>query len=217
MNKQLLVGAAALLACAAAANAAIAWSSPSGSQAAFIYNSGQSDAGLFGDGVSDADGFILAPANFVASANQANSPVNTTDTVSVVVQTGGPLIGVEVNTLGDYSIFGTGSVDATGTLKITDLDTSAVHTLPVSFGGVPTSTTTDAAGAFSGLSVVPIAPSAVNAKIELLVNLNATAGSNSTSLIQLKDVDIKLVILPEPTSLAAIGLACTLLGRRARR
>jgi hypothetical protein len=223
VKKQIWVGIAAVLALSAAANAAVAWSTPAGNLGSYSYDSGQSVNGKFGDGAASTSGFVLAPNQFVANANGTNTPVTTTDTASVVVHAGNSNVGfvmVTVSFAGDYTILGAGSVDATGSLKVTDLDTLATITTPLVVGGVPVSTVTNAGGSFTGSAtqLIPAIPSmGQNLKLEFTGTLTATAGSNGTSLIEIKDADIAVFMLPEPTSLAALSVAGTLLARRLRK
>lgn len=207
---------AAVLALSAAANAAIAWSTPAGNQADFTYDSGQTTNGRFGNGTANATGFVLAPTQFVAGANQLNTPVSTSDTASVVVHTAAPIATVSASFLGDYSILGEGSVTAVGTLTLTNLDTTLFSGNALTVTGVPISTTTDASGAFSGSVNVALPAGWTNVRIELGAALQATAGTNGTSLIEIKDADINLTLVPEPTSLAALSLVGAML-RRSRR
>jgi hypothetical protein len=219
---QYWLGVAAVLALSAAAQAAIAWSVPAGNVGSYTYDSGQTVNGKFGDGAASMSGFVLSPNQFVAAASGTNTPVTTTDTASVNIHAASPAVGfvmVTANFAGDFSILGEGSVDATGSLTVTDLDTLAMVTVPLAIGGVPVSTTSNAGGSFNGTAtamIPPIPSMGTNLKLDFAATLTATAGGNGISLIEIKDADIGVFMVPEPASLAALSLAGVWF-RRSRR
>lgn len=222
MKKQTWVGLAAILTLSAAASAAVPWTVPAGAFPTYTYDGGQTDNGKLGSATATEGHFVLSPNHFVAGATGATPNVSVTDTATVNVHVVNPLAkitGVEVTLLGDYSILGTGSVNAFGTLTITDLNTSSSVTSPLIATGVPVSTTTSADGGFSlfrfelPASILPTSP-VKNLKLDFTATLNATAGSNGVSLIEAKDAEIKIwTAVPEPTALFSVSLAGLMLKR----
>lgn len=221
VKKQLLGALTTVLFVSVAAQAAVPWSTPAGNLGSYTYDGGQSVNGKFGNATASTSGFVLSPTQFVASASGTNTPVTVTDTASVNVHgTNVGFVMVTMSFSGDYSILGTGSVDASGSLKITDLDTLASITTPLTMGGVPVSTVSNAGGSFTGSAtqlIPPIPSLGQNLKLEFTGTLTATAGSNGISLIEIKDAEIGVFMLPEPASLAGLGGLATLLVGRSRR
>ncbi len=220
MRKQLLLGAVAIVACAQFASAVVPWVPPSGTQGTFTYTTGQNSVGKFGSGIpnSDANGFDFFPSQFVASANGTSTPVTVSDVASVIIHGNGtPVLSITATFIGDYTIFGAGSVSASGLIKAFNLDTSAVAQLPLLVSGVPVSTTTSAQGGVFASATVNLPGGWENFRLEFTASLTATAGPNGTSLIQNKDSEliVRNKLIPEPT-LAAIGLLGTMV-RRSRR
>lgn len=218
MKKQAFLSGAFILLTAAATNAAVTWSVPSGSTPTFDYTDGQSHWGRFGDGVPSAYGFTFTPGQFVASANGTNSPVSTSDTTSVVIHSPGPMFSATASFFGDYSILGIGSADAIGALTATNLDTQEVVSTPLAVSGVPVAIA-NAAGGFYGSSTVDMMDGWTNFKLELNATVVVTAGLNGVAIIQGKsgEIVVRGKFLPEPASLSLLAGVSTLLVRRTRR
>lgn len=219
VRKQFLVGVAALLTMSAMVQAAIPWAVPAGDQGSFTYNDGQSLYGKFGDGTPTDSGFVLSPNLFQASANGSNSPVSTSDTTSVIVHADSIMRSVTATVFGDYTILGTGSIDAAGTLSVKNLDTLAVLSLPLTVSGAPSAVTNSSAdGGFFASSTVSFPAGWANFEVQFTTTLTSTAGANGVALIEAKysDIVIRNKLIPEPTSLAALGLL-SVLGLSSRR
>lgn len=195
---------ASVLALASSANAApTPWDVPAGSQTAFNYSGGQTNNGKLGSGVSTGSGFFFTPTNFAASGTPSGSD---SDTISVIL-TAKPnqmFTSISSSILGDYSIFGAGSVNANGALKVTNLDTSSVLTSPLAFTNLPASTTTSADGAWNGGTALALPAGWSNIKIEMDTTLLADGSSNGVAFIQAKDGDIGVTTAEVPLPAAAV-------------
>jgi hypothetical protein len=208
---------------AASASASVAWSSPSGTTPTYNYSNGESVLGLFGDPLVLANSFVFFPSDFKATASNGSSQT-TTDSLSfdITCKPNQKVTAVTVNELGDYSILGSGSVKAEGTLIITDLITSANTLSPlISTPASPITTTTSAAGSWTATATAVNLPNGWTTFHVILTNiLQASADAESSSVIQKKFTQAGLevsIIVPEPASIGVLLTAGSGLLLRRRR
>jgi hypothetical protein len=195
---------ATIFALSSATNAApMPWDVPAGSQPAFDYNTGQTNNGKLGSGVSTGSGFFFTPVNFAASGTPTGSD---SDTISVILNAkpNQMFTSISSSILGDYSILGAGSVNATGLLKVTNLDTAASLSSPLTFNNLPASTTTSADGAWDGASALALPAGWTNIKVEMDSSLLADGSSNGIAFIQAKDGEIGVATAEVPLPAAAL-------------
>lgn len=220
MNLVALMVAAVFSIAVARPASAVLWTNSSGtSPGLFSWSNGGSDQGLFGDPVVVGSQFIFSPSNFRAVSS--NGVAQTTADrlfVTIDIAPGNSLVAVSLSELGDYSILGTGTVQASGFMFVTDLNSGNVASAVMSTNPVfPLSTTTSAAGIWSGLISVPLPNGAT--RVTIIVNniLQAISGANSTAYIEKKNAGLVLdIIVPEPASLSMLALGGLLMGRRRR-
>jgi hypothetical protein len=185
---------------------------PAGSQTAFNYSSGQTANGKLGSAAATGSGFYFTPINFIASSTGSGgegAPVNpssSSDTLSVIL-TAKPnqmFTSISSSLLGDFSIFGVGQVNATGALKVTNLDTSSTLTSPLAFNNLPASTATSADGGWDGGTSLALPAGWTNIRVELDSTLTADGSSSGVAFIQAKDGDIGVVTAEVPLPAAAL-------------
>lgn len=213
--KLALVGS--VLALASVANAApTPWDVPAGSQPSFNYSTGQTLNGKLGSGVSTGSGFFFTPTNFVASGTPS---ALTSDTLSVILNAkpNQMFTSISSSILGDYSIFGVGSANATGSLTVTNLDTMATLTSPMSFNNLPAATDTSADGGWDGATALALPAGWTNIKVDMETSLLAD-GTNGVSLIQGKDGEIGVTTAEVPLPAAAlVAPVLAFMGWRAKK
>lgn len=206
-----------ILALASAVNAApTPWDVPAGSQPTFNYSSGQTENGKLGTGNSTGSGFFFQPVNFAASGTPSDSQ---SDTISVILNAkpNQMFTNISSSILGDYSIFGVGSANATGTLKVTNLDTSASLTSPLTFNNLPASTNTSADGGWDGATALALPAGWTNIKVEMDSTLLAE-GTQGVSFIQGKDGEIGVTTAEIPLPAAAlVAPVLAVIGWRAKK
>ena len=212
-----LIAVTAVLA-AASASFGAAWTPPAGSTSTFSYANGEDTNGRFGNALVDSSGFSFGPSTFLASrANGGVETVGDTASVEVTAAPGRTITSISATISGDFTILGTGSVDSGGILRVTNLDTMALLTVPLIFTGTPASTVTSTQGVFSGTVTIPLPSGTTRTSIQLGGSLTSTAFLNSSSLIQIKDAEILIATsVPEPTSALALA-GVVLFARRSRR
>ena len=212
----------------AAMAAPSAWDMPAGDQGSYTYSGGQTANGNFGTGTAFSDGFFFIPTGLRAIAISNQSPNargidlgahdEASDTVSVILNAkpGNAFTRITSNILGDYTIDGVGNVNATGALRVTNLDTAMTLSSPLAFGGTVPSTEQD--GIFSGDTAIDLPAGWHNIRVEMdgLVAADALFGS---SLIQGKDAELGVnatAEIPIPAAFAVAPVAAYL-GWRAKR
>lgn len=223
--KKLVLAAAVVSALSSAAMGFTSWTTPSGSTVNFMYSGGGSDNGLFGDPVIVGDTFYFFPANFRAESNNG-IPATVFDRLEfdLQVKTLPNLVSqVIIQEFGDYSILTDGSVQASGTLFVTKLNGPGAGTVStgnlVATPSMPIVTNVGASGDWQGDVSVDVTDQ-INpwqkVKIVLNNNLQANSAVGSTSFIQKKITSgIAITVIPEPATLALLGVA-GLLGLRRR-
>lgn len=199
--KLALVGT--IFAFASAANAApTPWDVPAGSQPSFDFSSGQTLQGKLGSGISTGSGFFFTPVNFVASGTPS---ALSSDTISVVLNAkpNQMFTNISSSILGDFSIFGVGSANATGSLTVTNLDTAAILTSPLAFNNLPAATDSSLEGGWDGATALALPAGWTNIKVEMETSLLAD-GTQGVSFIQGKDGEIGVTTAEIPLPAAAL-------------
>jgi hypothetical protein len=213
----------------AAMAAPSAWDMPAGDNGSYTYSGGQTANGKFGSGTAFSDGFFFIPTglraqaitgqpNIIAEGSPGNAHDEASDTLSVILNAkpGNAFTRITSNILGDYTIDGIGNVNATGALRVTNLDTAMTLSSPLAFGGTVPSGEQD--GIFSGDTAIDLPAGWHNIRVEMdgLVSADAFFGS---SLIQGKDAELGInatAEIPIPAAFAVAPIAA-FLGWRAKR
>jgi hypothetical protein len=202
-------------ACVGAASAA--WS---GSAPYFDYSNGGSDNGLFGDPVIvGGNTFVFTPDAFRAdSADGVAGSATDRLFIDITMHSTYALGGVRIQEGGHYGITGTGSVNSTSELCVTDLDIPRALTC-ATWVTNPVFPVTSGSGNWSGslnLDTSGDFPEWTHFRVELTNVLEAFSGAGSTSFIDktLAGAQIQITIIPEPASLALLLLGLAVLRRR---
>ena len=206
--------------------AAIPWANPVGTvPGQFSWSNGESDGGLYGNPIVVGSSFLFFPSNFKAvSTNGVAATITDRLSVDLQIAPGKTLTGFSVHEIGDFQITGTGQVQASGQLLVTNTGPNGGQTLIsnlVSTPGSPMNGPTAGALTWTADASVSILPTGwTNVHIVLNNILDAVSGPNSTATIQKKvvqgGVEITLIV-PEPASISAIGLAGSMLLLRRRK
>lgn len=214
------------LAAAGAAHGFVLWGTPNGSGAFFTYSGGGSDNGFFGNPTLSGGGtqFLFFPPAFQAtSSNGTGGQMNDRMEVHLLANAGFRFTQISVQEFGDWSITGIGTVQAQGTMFLTDNLTGPpplinpllmTPTMPISTAG---------GGQWSGTAVRNLLLTGhdwTDLVFVLTNNLQATTGAGGTSQIRKTVVGGPAVIitfLPAPGGAAMLGLSGLLLARRRRR
>lgn len=226
LSKLMIAASAAVASFAATAQAAfVPWTVPSDTiPGLFSYSGGGSTDGLFGDPIIAGSSFIFFPTNFIAQTSGANAD-NTNSRLTFFVDVAPSAIDVlsiSVTELGDYSINNGGTVQASASLFVTNIE------IPVDIINNPqTDFDTFARNLAVGnneagqwtLSVDKTLPSGWRrVRIDLDNILDASVpGAGSTAFIEKKIGGVTVTInVPEPASITAavLGMGALLVRRR---
>jgi hypothetical protein len=204
-----------LLVAGQAIAAPIPWSNPSGMTSSFTWSNGQSDNGLFGNPTVVGDALVFFPSNFKAVSTNGTA-ANTSDRLSFDIMMKPEFIanGFEVQEFGDYSILGTGAVQASGGLFVTNLN-APVTTVSDTLHTTPLMPIVTGSGNWSGNEHVNL-DGWVKFHVTLDNVLQATSGPASASQIEKKVVQgiIIKAIVPEPATFSLLALAGGMLALR---
>lgn len=221
-HKYAVAGAALLLGAAGTASAQVPWSNPSGVGSFFNWSGGQSGNGLFGSPVlQNGNIFAFSPANFVANSQngQAASPSDQVQ-VHLTAFPGQRFTQIRITDLGTWQIGAVGSVQANGTLFLTDLITprppalNALNTNPAFPLSTPNSNGNWSGTAFIDLTSI-LGPDWTDLQLVFTNTLQANSGTGSSATI--RKTSVKIEILPTPGTAAVLGLAGLAAARRRRR
>lgn len=211
---------AGVLALAATANGFVFWNNPNGTAAGFDWKDGGSDNGLFGDPTVLGNTFTFFPNGFIATGlNGTASIVSDRLEVELIAHQNFNFSGIKITELGDYGILGTGGVQTTAFMVVTDLDIVRPWETDLMVTN-PAMPIMSGSGAWTGTMAVDLlsvpGPDWVHIKLVLNNNLQAFADANSSSFIQKKAAGITIEVLPTPGTLALLGFAGALAARRRR-
>lgn len=213
----LCVGAA--VAAAAGSAQAFVWSNASGTASFFNWSGGGSDTGLFGSPVLvGGDTFVFFPSGFRAESMGGGSST-TYDRLffDVEAHAGFSFSDIRITEYGDYGIVGTGSVEAGGTLFVTDLIGGS--TLTDDLVTTPGSPITSGIGNWSGTAGVD-ASGLGSTRLHIVMNNNLIAISQGNSVVwiqkKVQGSAVGVQIVPTPGSMALLGLGGLAAVRRRR-
>lgn len=210
----------AVTAIAGSAQAFDPWSNPSGTASFFDWSNGGSDTGLFGSPVLvGGDTFVFFPSNFRAESIGGGSNI-AYDRLQFEVEAhaGFSFSDIRITEYGDYGIIGSGSVEAGGTLFVTDISGGG-GTLTDNLLSSPGSPITSGIGNWSGTAAVDTSGwGSTHMRVTMNNNLIAISIGNSVVWIQKKvqGSAVGVQIIPTPGSLALIGLGGLAAVRRRR-
>jgi hypothetical protein len=218
LKKLALIAVAATLMGSSAQAAPTSWDMPAGDNGAYTYSQGQTANNKFESGTAFSGGFFFAPSDFKAQASNGHDEASDTLSVILNAKPNNSFTRISSNLLGDYTILGSGAVNATGALRVTNLDTAMTLTSPLSFGGtVPVATLSSADGIFQGGNALELPAGWTNIRVELDGMLTADA-LNGSSLIQMKDAEIAVATAEIPLPAAAfVAPLAAFFGWRAKK
>jgi len=209
----------AVAAAAGSAQAFVPWANDTGTASFFDWSNGGSDTGLFGSPVLvGGDTFVFFPSNFRAESIGGGS-TTTYDRLQFEVEAhaGFSFSDIRITEYGDYGIIGQGSVEAGGTLFVTDLvgGGTATNNLVTT----PGSPITSGIGNWSGTAGIDASAwGSTHLRVTMNNNLIAISLGNSVVWIQKKvqGSAVGVQIVPTPGSLALLGLGGLAAVRRRR-
>lgn len=185
-----------------------------GTAATFDWMNGGSDNGYFGTPTLAGDTFIFTPEAFRAeSADGVSGTKADRLEVDLMAHMGQQITGIKITEYGDYGIVGTGEVQVSGGLFMTNMD--AFEVADAELVSNPLSPITSGSGNWTATAEIT-GLDWTNVKFVLDNNLLAITGIGSTSFIQKKVVGTAIAIefIPEPATLAILGFGALLLRRK---
>lgn len=211
-----LLAAGSLAAWAMPSQAAVAWSSPAGVQPGFSYNTGESAAGLFADPVAAGNFFSFFPDGMkLVASNGASASATDTASVNLVANPGASFATLSAVVVGDFTLLGPASTDVVGTLTVTNSNTQAVLSTPLTLAPpMPTSTATAAAGIFTGMATLALPAGWSSIGVDYVLTPSVGSSPGGTAIVDVKVAQISATtVIPEPTTLVLLP-ALALLARR---
>jgi hypothetical protein len=231
MTKIRAIAAVAGMALAVPALAFVPWTAgpggqvgASGSGSFFSWSEGGSDNGLFGSPRLIGDNFVFFPSGFRAqSVNGAPSLVGDRLQFRLSANQGRFFSQIRITEFGDYGIVGGGTVNVSGTMFVTDLNSGVVRTndllpnpaMPINVGAGGSQS-----GPWTAVANVNLPPPPFATDVFVVLNNNLVAISlpGGVAFIEKKIVGtgIRIEIIPAPGALALLGVAGLVTARRRR-
>ncbi|MGD0786143.1 MAG: PEP-CTERM sorting domain-containing protein [Sedimentisphaerales bacterium] len=179
---------------------AFPWDNPNGGNSDFSWANGGSEYGRFGSPHLDTGNtLIFSPISFEAVSLDGES-VSVSDKLEFEASSGYGFQTILITESGDYEIEEAGTVSASGTLWVENLDTSVILSEPLSFTLLLTEST------WQGSAQVSIAPTDwTYIKVTFENELSATAADGSVASIENTASDIKIQV-PEPATIGLLTL-----------
>lgn len=199
----------------------VTWTNSSGSAATFNWSGGGSDNGLFGDPTVIGDTFVFFPQNFrVESEDGVSDQLGDRLQVDLLAHQNKMITGIRITEYGDYGIVGSGQVQVSGTLFMTNLlAVDPITFLPIvvsdNLVSNPVSPILSGSGSWTASAEI----SGLDwTKVRFVMNNNlmAITDGSSTSFIEKKITGAAVVVtfIPEPATLGILGLGALALLRR---
>ncbi len=214
MTKAKIFTLALIILAFSSVKANILWSNPSGTAGFFDWQNGQSLNGLFGDPtLIGGNTLAFFPSNF-----RAESLDGLTDSVydrlefELNAHSGFSFQNIAISEFGDYGIFDSGCVQVSGSLTVTNLDTSESLTASLSSDLLmPQTGNILTWQAWSGVNISE--QNWTHIKITLENCLYALSDEESVAFIEKKVLGnaVTLQIIPEPTTVAMLSLGFVLI------
>jgi uncharacterized protein (TIGR03382 family) len=216
---KMVVALGAVAALAGSASAFVPWTNANGNASFFAWSGGGSDTGLFGSPLLvGGDTFVFFPSGFRAeSVGGVASSASDRLEFRIDAFAGFSFSDIRVTEFGDYGIFGSGQVSATGRLDVTNLISGSVASDALLT--TPGSPINSGIGNWSGTAGVDVsAQNATSLLVVLFNDLIAITDGNSVAFIEKKvsgaAVGIQIIPTPGTMGLALAGLVAA--GRRRR-
>ncbi|MGF1632597.1 MAG: hypothetical protein ACFCVE_02000 [Phycisphaerae bacterium] len=221
LMRTLCVVGALLPAGSALAAPSIPWTEPNGTTASFSWADGASENGLVTTPVSGDSFVVFFPQFFSASVmTGASSLVTESISVKLTAPKGHYFTNISTSFDGDYSIFGGGSVDATGAMFLTDLDSGQTLGATSTFTPpLPVVTQGGADGLFS--SVASISPTGlwdtVMLQFDARLFSNSASGGAAVLAAKVLNIGVETAVIPLPPALLTAPIALGLVHFARRR
>ena len=189
----------------------VLWTNHTGSAQTFDWEGGGSTDALFGDPDVIGDTFVFNPTDFrVESSDGTSGLLGAQLKVDLFAHAGQMITGIRIVELGDYGIAGTGEVQVTGTMFMTNQTDTDDFGLPLvetdDLVSDPLSPITSGSGSWqataeiSGLDWTEVT-------FQLNNNLFAITDGGSSAFIEKKITGAVLVtVIPEPATLALFAV-----------
>ena len=190
------------------------WDTPNGSNDYFYWQNGGSDFGLFGSPlINSSNIFVFEPTNFEAS-DPGNQHVYDRLEFNLIAKPGRIITEIRITEDGDYSIYGNGQINVTGTLSVENLHNNNTATafldvtpiMPIASEG---NGLWSGSTAITGLNYTQI-------KIVVHNDLFAYAEDGSAALVWKKTfgTPVAIQIIPEPATMAVLSIGSLVFIRR---
>ncbi|MCD4830797.1 MAG: PEP-CTERM sorting domain-containing protein [Anaerohalosphaeraceae bacterium] len=198
----------------------VIWSNPAGSAGLFDWSNGSGTGGLYADPtLIGGDTLTFFPSQFRAESVNA-SPDSISDGIEfeLSAHTGYSFRDISITLQGDYGLLGPGLLDISGILQIQNLDTLEV--ISGTLASDPVMPIDSGMGSWMGTIYAETGGiDWTNIKVMFNSTLYASSFPGSVAFIEEKVLGsaIEMQIVPEPATLAFLGLGMLLLTRKSRK
>jgi hypothetical protein len=199
------------------------WAVPSGEGGSFYYENGFTDDMYFGEPVVIGNTFVYPFTNF--HVNVSNGASDTQDDVTgfdIITKPGLNFATMSVTAFGSYALNGDGSsVDLDAGIDLKELGGFNRH-WNGPMGTAPTFPLTSGAGSWTGDALIdvtfvfPTPHDTLHVELDTLIEGIAGASGSAELNVQFESLEVSFTLIPEPASLALMGMGGLMLLRRRR-